>query len=121
MILAFAEALENSVFVPRGDARRHHSEVSSGGFTAKCYLCEPSGHQRRPGHRWGRCLFSGRICSTALPALEFGTLFLESKPFHVLFGTFMWLLIQDCSDPLTFGSDRDLVESKGVGAASEEA
>jgi hypothetical protein len=33
----------------------------------------------------------------------------------------MWLLIQDCSDPLTFGSDRDLVESKGVGAASEEA
>lgn len=28
------------------------------------------------------------------------TMFLESRPFHVLFGTYMWLLIQDPADPL---------------------
>jgi hypothetical protein len=33
-------------------------------------------------------------------ALGFETLFLESIPFHVLFGVFMWLLIQDTVDPL---------------------
>jgi hypothetical protein len=47
--------------------------------------------------------------------LNFGILFLESIPFHVLFGTFMWLLIQDCSDPLIrrvgFG-DRAAFEAK---------
>jgi len=32
--------------------------------------------------------------------LNFETLFLESVPFHVLFGTFMWLVIQNCSDPM---------------------
>lgn len=29
----------------------------------------------------------------------FETLFLESTPFHVLFGVYMWLLIQDLADP----------------------
>jgi hypothetical protein len=33
-------------------------------------------------------------------ALGYETLFLESVPFHVLFGVFMWLVIQDSSDPL---------------------
>jgi hypothetical protein len=31
---------------------------------------------------------------------EWDVLFCESRPFHVLFGTFMWLLIQDPADPL---------------------
>jgi hypothetical protein len=47
--------------------------------------------------------------------LNFETLFLESVPFHVLFGTFMWLVIQDCSDPMIrrigFG-DRAAFEAK---------
>ncbi|MGX1322580.1 ribosomal protein L37E [Bradyrhizobium sp. USDA 377] len=33
-------------------------------------------------------------------ALGYETLFLESVPFHVLFGVFMWLVVQDPSDPL---------------------
>ena len=33
-------------------------------------------------------------------ALGYKTMRLESIPFHVLFGTFMWLLIQDPMDPL---------------------
>lgn len=32
--------------------------------------------------------------------LGYSVLFLESRPFHVLFGTFMWLLIQDPGDAL---------------------
>ena len=48
-------------------------------------------------------------------------LFAESRPFHVLFGVFMWLLIQDPSDPrvriVSFG-DRtayeEKIESKGI-------
>jgi VRR-NUC domain len=47
--------------------------------------------------------------------LGFQTLFVESTPFHVLFGIFMWLLIQDASDPMTrfvgFG-DRTAFEAK---------
>ncbi len=39
------------------------------------------------------------------------TLFVESIPFHVLFGIYMWLLIQDASDPrsrfVSFGSRTD--------------
>jgi hypothetical protein len=33
-------------------------------------------------------------------ALGFETMRLESRPFHVLFGVYMWLLIQDFTDPL---------------------
>ena len=33
-------------------------------------------------------------------ALGYQTMRLESVPFHVLFGVFMWLVIQDSSDPL---------------------
>ncbi len=58
-------------------------------------------------HEEGRAgiLFGERVCS----AEEFATshfreqgyqvLFTESRPFHVLFGTLMWLLIQDPDDP----------------------
>ena len=31
---------------------------------------------------------------------EWETLFCESRPFHVLFGIFMWILIQDSADPM---------------------
>jgi hypothetical protein len=47
--------------------------------------------------------------------LGFETLVLESLPFHVLFGTFMWLVIQDSADPqvriVSFG-DRHAFENK---------
>ena len=47
--------------------------------------------------------------------LNFETLFLESVPLHVLFGTLMWVLIQDGSDPMIrrvgFG-DRAAFEAK---------
>jgi hypothetical protein len=33
-------------------------------------------------------------------SLGYETMRLESVPFHVLFGTFMWLVIQDATDPL---------------------
>ena len=44
------------------------------------------------------------------------TLFVESAPFHVLFGIYMWLVIQDPGDPLThmfsFGSRTDYEGAK---------
>jgi hypothetical protein len=42
---------------------------------------------------------------------DWQTMFVESTPFHVLFGIYMWLLIQDAGDPLvrvvSFGSRTD--------------
>ncbi len=44
------------------------------------------------------------------------TMFVESVPFHVLFGVYMWLLVQDIEDPLTrlvsFGSRTDYEGAK---------
>lgn len=51
--------------------------------------------------------------------LGYSTLILESRPMHVLFGTFMWLLIEDPSDPrnrmVSFGS-RTAFDDKIQGA-----
>jgi VRR-NUC domain-containing protein len=49
--------------------------------------------------------------------MDFETLFVESTPLHVLFGVFMWLLIQDVSDPmarLVGFSDRAAFEAKAL-------
>ena len=60
-----------------------------------------------PPERGAAVLDGGGLCtieefaSRYFRKLGYQTLFMESVPFHVLFGTFMWLLIQDAGDPRT--------------------
>ena len=64
----------------------------------------------------GQCISVEEFVSRYFKQQGYSVLFLESRPFHVLFGIYMWLLVQDPDDPLNrmvmFG-DRDAYEAGG--------
>ena len=48
----------------------------------------------------GKDVVSGEFVQRHFEKQGYSALFLESRPFHVLFGIYMWLVIQDPLDPL---------------------
>jgi hypothetical protein len=81
------------------------------------YATSPEGRGAIILHRDGPCSVEEYACRH-FQSLGYHTLFVESVPFHVLFGVYMWLLIQDPADShvrnVSFGN-RNAFDSKTHG------
>jgi hypothetical protein len=64
----------------------------------------------------GKVIRAEEFAANHYQRLGWKTMFVESVPFHVLFGVYMWLLIQDAKDPKSqmvfFGSRRDFESNR---------
>ncbi|MHC4049322.1 VRR-NUC domain-containing protein [Bradyrhizobium sp. 25ACV] len=63
------------------------------------YVKDPTGKREIVVGRDGPCTVE-RFVTDHFQSLGFNVLPLESRPFHVLFGVYSWLVIQDFADPL---------------------
>jgi len=90
---------QNNVEVVRLDAEFQH--------TVDNRLCILDGQRR---------LSPEQFAAVHLETMGYRVFFTESRPFHVLFGVFFWLLIQDPADPhnrmVSFGSRTDYDSGK---------
>ncbi len=63
-----------------------------------------------------KLVFAEEFASRYIQRLGYSVFATESRPFHVMFGVFMWILVQDPADPLNrmveFGNRQDFDEGR---------